>query len=702
LKNLTSTPADAIIEQVARRIIHIPFPKNHQFVGRWAELETLHQKLFTTRDCQTMAVIGLGGIGKTQVVLEFAYTVSERYATASVFWTPALSVETFVRAMEEIAGRLGISVEKSDDVRLLVKRRLEAPQAGRWLLIVDNADDIDIVDGLLPFLPRSNTGAVVFTTRAGEVAHAVARGDVIRLQNPSKDEALEILKRALWQAEDCEGAVELLGKLEYLPLAITQAAGYLNVNNMPIPEYLQLLCSTDKDDVVFVMSREVRDSMRYRQAASAVATTWILSFRQILKQDPIAADLLQFMSCIEWKAIPYSLLPPTKPEARGKTAIGTLCSYSFLTRCTDGKTYDLHRLVHLACQIWVRENGRLSHVQADAIEHVAQIFPVGDWKEQETWRAYMLHAVHLRSQWSALDTANEVDREGDWWKSELCLRVGKCLFEDFRIEDAIQWLQKSCDLDSALPTHDQHRLLAQHSLALAYFENRQFEESVQLLEHVIAIEEQTLSGEDPSTFESQHALAMAYSSNGQSKEAIQLLERISRIEAKTLEDEHPSRLKSQHALAVAYHSNGQIDKAIQKYEEAVFIQTRTLSEEDPTRLGSQFMLAMAYFNNEQIKEAIQILEQVFAVEERVLRDDHPGFLRTMHGLAAVYKQDGQLEKAIQLLERVVQIAQRPEVEYLERSNARAFLANMYGINGQVEEARMLREDAETADQPLGE
>jgi tetratricopeptide (TPR) repeat protein len=114
------------------------------------------------------------------------------------------------------------------------------------------------------------------------------------------------------------------------------------------------------------------------------------------------------------------------------------------------------------------------------------------------------------------------------------------------------------------------------------------------------------------------------------------------------------------------------------------------------------MLAMAYFNNEQIKEAIQILEQVFAVEERVLRDDHPGFLRTMHGLAAVYKQDGQLEKAIQLLERVVQIAQRPEVEYLERSNARAFLANMYGINGQVEEARMLREDAETADQPLGE
>jgi tetratricopeptide (TPR) repeat protein len=74
----------------------------------------------------------------------------------------------------------------------------------------------------------------------------------------------------------------------------------------------------------------------------------------------------------------------------------------------------------------------------------------------------------------------------------------------------------------------------------------------------------------------------------------------------------------------------------------------------------------------------------------------------MHGLAAVYKQDGQLEKAIQLLERVVQIGQRPEVKYLERSNARAFLANMYKITGQVEEARMLRNDAETADRPLDE
>ena len=75
------------------------------------------------------------------------------------------------------------------------------------------------------------------------------------------------------------------------------------------------------------MSREFRDSTRYKQSANAVKTTRVVSFNQILKEDTIAADLLGFISCIEWKAIPRSILPTVQPEARMVDATGTIWSF---------------------------------------------------------------------------------------------------------------------------------------------------------------------------------------------------------------------------------------------------------------------------------------------------------------------------------------------------------------------------------------
>jgi hypothetical protein len=67
------------------RSFYLPFPRNHQFAGRSAELDTLKQKLLINRDCKKVAISGLGGIGKTQVALQFAYHVKEDYLGFSVF-----------------------------------------------------------------------------------------------------------------------------------------------------------------------------------------------------------------------------------------------------------------------------------------------------------------------------------------------------------------------------------------------------------------------------------------------------------------------------------------------------------------------------------------------------------------------------------------------------------------------------------------
>ncbi len=105
------------------RSFYLPISRNHQFVGRSAELDTLKQKLLVNRDCQKVAISGLGGIGKTQVMLQFAYHVKEDCPGFSVFWVQALSIETFEQGCMEIARALGIhqGQESKEDVKKLVQ-----------------------------------------------------------------------------------------------------------------------------------------------------------------------------------------------------------------------------------------------------------------------------------------------------------------------------------------------------------------------------------------------------------------------------------------------------------------------------------------------------------------------------------------------------------------------------------------------------
>jgi hypothetical protein len=138
-----------------------------------------------------------------------------------------------------------------------------------------------------------------------------------------------LIKKSL--TEEREEMEELLDELACLPLAIAQAAAYLNMNRTTITKYLRLLRHTEQD-TISLMSKEFRDHTRYKGSANAVASTWVVSFVQLRERDMVAADLLVFMSCIEWKAIPQSLLPKMQSQERIEEAVGTLCGYSFVSR----------------------------------------------------------------------------------------------------------------------------------------------------------------------------------------------------------------------------------------------------------------------------------------------------------------------------------------------------------------------------------
>jgi hypothetical protein len=514
-------------------------------------------------------VVGLGGVGKTQIALEFAQFVKSQRLDYSVFWAPAVSLETFKQACSEIARILQIPqmVDDNQDVKESVKQYLSSQSAGKWLLIVDNADDMGVMfgtemsAGIVDFLPENDDGMMIFTSRRGEVAESLVGNDVLEVGKMSEEEAVLFLTTSLLRKSSVEdGSIKrLIAELDCLPLAIAQAAAYINTNKITVSRYLDLIRNTDAD-LVAVMSREFRDSTRYKQSGNAVATTWIISFEQIRRENSDAADLLSFISCIEWKGIPLSLLPALESEAYMTDAIGIICSYGFMTRRdNDHAVYDMHRLVHLAIRIWLDQEQRGVEVKKAALEHVADVFPFGGYENLTLWREYMAHALRLMGLDDYGNTAA---------KAELALKLGTCLNEDGRNSEAVVWLKRSSGWrERDLVEDDLDRLLSQHQLAVAYEANGQVKEAVALLEHVVKVREK-LAEDHPGRLASQHALASAYEANGQVEEAVALLEHVVKVKEKLAEDQ-PDRLASQHALASAYRANGQVEEAVALLEHVV-------------------------------------------------------------------------------------------------------------------------------------
>ena len=533
---------------------YLPFLRNRRFTGRTDELKELEKRLIIRKDCQKLAVVGLGGVGKTQVVLELAYTVKERWPAYSIYWVPAVSAESFEQAYRHIATQCSVALNPNEeDPKESVRRYLNSGSAGKWLLIVDNADDQEIlfgasgeVGGVTMYLPESENGLTLFTTRYREIAVSLADSEVMEIQEMDHQEAESFLTRSLTQKDllnDRAIATELLNELTFLPLAIAQAAAYLNAMQISIREYLSLLRSTEQNSVS-LLSREFRDNTRYRNSRNAVAATWLISFDQIRRIDSLAADLLSFKSCIENKAIPRSMLPTVEPEERIVHAIGTLRAYAFVTKRPDTDSYDMHRLVHLATKVWLDKQKALQKVKEEATIHLAEIFPSNDYTNRATWREYFPHAFQ------SLRITKELVIKA---RFDLCTAVGRCLLVDGRVGEAVVWLSECCSWwQGHFPEDHPDRLASQHQLAIAYQADGQVLKAVKLLEQVVAIEEKVLKEDHPSRLASQHELAIAYRADGQVLKAVKLLEQVVAIEEKMLKEDHPNRLASQQELLSLY------------------------------------------------------------------------------------------------------------------------------------------------------
>ncbi|KAF4999624.1 hypothetical protein FGRMN_2372 [Fusarium graminum] len=686
-------PSDAMAEPTTRSHFVVPFSENDLFTGRDGVLTKLQSLLFD-QGRRKVALVGLGGIGKTQIALQIAYWTKEMKQNYSVFWAPALSRASFEQSCVQIIDDCKIPTTDDKDAIETVRQYLSSERAGKWLLIVDNADDTETVmgstnteKGIYRSLPQSSQGRILFTTRYRKVAVSVAGRNIVDVPAMSQDEATSYLEEALIDGippSDEHATHRLLELLTHLPLAITQTAAYVNENQIPLTKYIQLFENTDRDRLE-LLNTEFQDDTRYEQSQDPVATTWFISFDRIRQDDGLALRILMFLSCVEPKAIPESMLPEGESQQQLTRAIGTLCGYKFLDRRGSSGMFDMHSLVHLATKLWVAKNDSEKEQTKATIARLWEVFPSDNWENRELWRQYMPHVIKILR--CADDAWSQELRDLVFW-------AGRCLLVDGRVTETVGLLERLVAAQEiTLAKSHLDQLLSQHQLAVAYRGNGQINEAIALIEHVIAVQETILPETHILRLALQSTLAIAYLDKGQTREAIELLNHVVAM-TQTLAETHPLRLVSQNTLAIVYLNNGQVTEAIELLEHVVTMK-QTLEETHSGRLALQDTLARAYLDNGRATEAIELLEHVVNIQEKILPEDHPDRLVSQHELAGAYLNNGLVTEAIELLEHVVTMKQTLAETHPRRLASQRELARAYRADGRLEEAITLLEHVVT-------
>ena len=268
---------------------NVPYERNPLFTGREQVLQALHDSLITGKSAAlTQAVSGLGGVGKTQIAVEYCYRHCEDYK--AILWARADSRDELLADLVSIARLLGLPESRAKDQQpVLNALRQWMRGQPRWLLVLDSVENIEM---LRDILPPARRGHILLTTRT----QATGRYPKVEVQSMDVEEGALLVLRSANMA-DLSGALEndralaeqVSRELGGLPLALDQARAYIQETQCSLAEYLER----------FKARRS--ELLSYRSASNfdyphSVATTWSLSFERIEQANATAADLLR--ACI--------------------------------------------------------------------------------------------------------------------------------------------------------------------------------------------------------------------------------------------------------------------------------------------------------------------------------------------------------------------------------------------------------------------
>lgn len=615
---------------------------------------------------------------------------------------PATSRASFELAYRDVGIRLRIPgiTDDNADIKQLVKKELDSGRLGDWLMIVDNADDASVLlsgfDGeprssrLSDYLPHSDSGKIIFTTRSKKAAESLTQSNVIKLDDMDRTEARQLMAQRLSKKallEDEEAVDELLRLLAHLPLAIVQAAAFINSNETSISEYVSLLRQPSME--IQLLSEHFEDPSRYPEIESTIAKTWHISFNQILKQDRLAAKYLSFMACIDRINIPLSLLPPAGSPLEQAKAVGTLKAYAFIAerqqvpdQLQEERFFNIHRLVHMASIWWLKEHGEWTTWMGKAAARLEELVPYGGHERKDAWTAYLSHAIHLVA---VNNTPKEIAR------ASLLGRVGRCQATLGQYSAAETTLRQALSLrEKILGTKHRHTLTSMNNVGVALSMQGRYGEADAMHRQTLAMQDEVLGKEHPGTLTSMGNLARVLSDQGKYEESEAMDRQTLAMREKVHGKAHPSTLTSFNNLAVVLYRQGKYEAAEAMHRQKQVVLERVLGKEHPDTLMNMSNLALVLNSQGKYEAATLMHRQALVMREKVLGKDHPDTLTSLNNLALACCNQRKDEAAEAMLRQALAGSEKVlGKEHPDTLGCMNNLAGVLGKEGKYEEAEAM-------------
>jgi tetratricopeptide (TPR) repeat protein len=653
-----------------------------KFIGRVDSFWELRDRLF--RDSTTIlsgeaVVVGTGGLGKTQLAIEYAHRFGPAY-TGGVYWVDAdQGLSTLIAQIGEAAGvEVNSKADEASQVEQIWRGLNLLP--GPSLVVLDNFPENE---PLQPYLPVGGRVHTLVTTRRQDLDYPLVRLNIL-----TTEEGLRLLNSGARRFGSDPTA--LVARLGGLPLALELAKGYLNYRkNLTIASLLEEMSASTDIQLLTEFASQYRDHLPTRHETD-VAQTFQLSWDAAPE---LARKILRTMGELAPAPVPRSLLRSVWDMSGDSSvydpldrALEELFRLSLIELDTSGNPI-AHRLI-------------LAFAQHRNVADSASPFPqclaaIQEQMDQAslTPDAATISKLNMLTRHVESLLAGNLIQPEDF--ARLADRMGTHYQALGRYSDARRALTGA--LASAEKTFEPgHPTIAirQSNLSLVLKDLGQLEEASDLLRQALASTEKTFEPGHPSIAVSQSNLALVLQDLGQLEEARDLLRQALASDEKTFPPGHPTIARSQSNLAAVLKDLGQLEEARDLLRQALASAEKMFAPGHPTIAIRQSNLATVLQDLGQLEEARDLLRQALASDEKTFPPGHPAIARSQSNLATVLKDLRQLEEARDLLRQALASDEKtfepghPAIA-LRQSNLAMVLKGL----GQLEEARDLLRQA---------
>ena len=652
-------------------------PRNTNFAGRDELLEQIRASLRQDASAALVpqAVHGYGGVGKTQIAVEFAYRFQDDYDL--VWWVTADEERSIRRSLVSLARRLGLaeSVDADDTVGSVLDVLRRGESHARWLLIFDNAGPPDSIQN---YRPRAGRGHVIVTSRSNRWLgqEATVSVDVF-----TEEESVAMLRRRWADLNDAE-ALRLATRLGHLPLALEQAAAVHNESGMTLDEYLRALTETPT---------QVLEEGRPTGYSSSVAQTFQIAYRELTAKSRAAAQLFGICALMSSQPIsvamlirgrgaplPSPLTEELRTEMTRRNAIRDMGGHALALLDPGRNLIRIHHLVRDLLREELDDDERVMFTKA--AHSILALANPGEPDAPENWPSLaqltphvipseILHSDDAEVRTVFLDQIRYLYAIGDYLASralgELAVKA---------------WTAK-------LGPDDVMTMVANRHLANSLREQGEYSRvrsiNLDTWQRMVRV----LGPQHEHTLATANSVGADLRLQGEFEKAREYDEQNYAAYLETLGREDLATQRAANNLAVDLRLLGKFERAREMDEANIRRLSDMFGDDDIRTFSSYTSLARDLYGLGRYEQALTLQMQKLRIHERTLNEGHMEMLRARRNLAILLRKNGHHGKALEAAEAAHSMYRTKFGEAHDQTFAATLtLANALRVAGRLDEA----------------